>query len=54
MGTFAEIAILDYLFIVCRSRKTNFRFSFSFGANKWKFAVSLSICRKQAEVALFC
>ncbi len=29
------------LFIVCRPRKTNFRFLFLFAANKWIFAISI-------------
>jgi hypothetical protein len=52
MGMFAETAFVDNRFIVCQPKKTNFRFTFSFAANKHKFAVS--VCSEQMEVAVFC
>jgi hypothetical protein len=41
MGTFAETAIVDSPFIVCRPRKTNVCFPYPFAANKEKFAISV-------------
>jgi hypothetical protein len=41
MGTFAETAIIEYRFLFADPRKTNFRFPFSFAANRRKFAVSV-------------
>jgi hypothetical protein len=40
--------------IVCRPRKTNFRFVFPFAANKWKFAVSIFCLQKTKETAVSC
>jgi hypothetical protein len=45
MGTFAETAIIDYRFLFADPRTTNFRFPFSFAANRQKFAVS-AVCKR--------
>jgi hypothetical protein len=39
--------------IVCRPRKKNFYFPFPFVANKPKFAVSVFVCSRQTEAAIF-
>ncbi len=52
MGTFAETSIVVYR-IVCLPRKIMSVFPFPFAANKRKFAVSISVCRKQTEFAVF-
>ncbi len=42
------------LLIVCRPRKTKFRFPFLFAANKRKFVISVFCLQKNTEVAVFC
>jgi hypothetical protein len=64
MGMFAETAIIDYRLSFASQGKqtsvfrfglqqTDFCFPFWFAANKQKFAVFLSVCGKQKEVAVF-
>jgi hypothetical protein len=53
MSTFAETEIVNYPLSFAVQGKQNFRLPFPFTANKRKFAVSISVCIKQTEVAVF-
>ncbi len=49
----AETEIVNYRLSFDVQGKQNFRLMFPFAANKRKFAVSISVCIKQTEVAVF-
>jgi hypothetical protein len=51
MGTFAEIAFVDYRLSFADQKKTNFCFRFRSQQTNGSFPFPFSVCRKQTEAA---